>query len=167
MAGTGHFNPHYSGSRSHRGTLRKADLNLSVSHLKLASLILLVALVFVGRALNASPVPLAHAALAEIVIYDDAFQNGYSASDWAITPPANPAYSGDAFAGAFSLQKNLAITGGTGEFLAQQSVPRLPALVRRLPKRSPCVVQATRDRKDAALVARLIAGQAVNRSPPG
>ncbi|MBI2931264.1 MAG: Ig-like domain-containing protein [Planctomycetes bacterium] len=55
--------------------------------------------------------------LAELVLYDDAFQNGFGANSWN-TPPPNPLYAASVYAGTHSLQKNLFINGGSGEFMA-------------------------------------------------
>ena len=102
-------------------TARERNLRLRPSHLRFGLTFLFVALVFLGRSFEPSPTAAVHAApLAELVLYDDAFQNGYSTSSWN-APQPDPSYTANVFQGSFALQKNLVINGGTGEFMAIHS----------------------------------------------
>ena len=88
-------------------TARERKLRLHPSHLRFGLAVLFLALAFLGRSFELSPTSAVHAApLAELVLYDDAFQNGYSTSSWE-SPQPDPSYAANVFEGSFALRKNL------------------------------------------------------------
>ncbi len=86
---------------------------------RLGLALIILSLIFASQTFHRSDGGTVHAdaPLAELVLYDDALQNGFSTSSWN-TPAPNTSYTGQVFQGSFSLQKNLFISGGSGEFMA-------------------------------------------------
>ncbi|MBI2930708.1 MAG: Ig-like domain-containing protein [Planctomycetes bacterium] len=51
-----------------------------------------------------------------LILYEDALQNGFELNSWGTA--ADPSHTGTVYAGTHSLQKNLPINGGSGDFMA-------------------------------------------------